>query len=290
MKLIDSTMAMLAGCCLLLGGALALAGPLLHAWPQGEPGPSGNGGGAAWREWLSEWAFHQADQYFLRGTGEGWLVRVVRPAPAGEATGGGHSHGEARDWLEAFGRHFHAHEHTHMGDADDARRLGRQSREILPWLQLAVELNPQHLESWLLGAHLLRRSLNRHIEAEAFLLEALRHNPNRHDILLPLGQILEEHHGDADGARRAWHGALRDLHHRPGAEEDPGAWRLVVGSLARLEEREGCFEAAMHHLQELRLRSPNPAAVDRWIAEVRQKMGANGGPEPECPAETFKPN
>jgi hypothetical protein len=49
--------------------------------------------------------------------------------------------GPPRDWLEAFIRNFRITQHTHLEDG--------QEREVLPWLKLAIELNPQALTTYI---------------------------------------------------------------------------------------------------------------------------------------------
>src|SRR6266566_9969848 len=57
--------------------------------------------------------------------------------------------GPPRDWIERFGRHFLVTEHTHLS--------GGNEREILPWLRLSAELDPQNVETYTVAAYWLRR-------------------------------------------------------------------------------------------------------------------------------------
>jgi tetratricopeptide (TPR) repeat protein len=227
-----------------------------------------------WREWLADWAYVQADVYFQRGTAPGLFTRAIQmagEAPCETLADGMHAHGDApaRDWIEAFGRDFHAWRHTHLGDDAENGLDDGQVRELLPWVRLAVKFNPRHTEAWLLGSYFLREHLYRDAEAEQFLTEAVRHNPGHYEIHFALGQLAEERHRDAARARAHWLRALRDWQARGPRNASPLAWRRIVGSLARLEERAGRVEEALHHVGQLLAADPESAAVQAWAARLR---------------------
>ena len=73
-----------------------------------------------------------------------------------------HFLGPPRDWIERFGRHFIITEHTHLA--------GKNRSEILPWLKLSAELDPQKIETYTVAAFWLR-DLGKIKEAERFLRE-----------------------------------------------------------------------------------------------------------------------
>ncbi len=75
---------------------------------------------------------------------------------------------------------------------------------MLPWLRLAADMDPQKIETYTVGAYFLREHLNRPREAEAFLREGLRHNPNSYEILFELGRLYDENYHDTDRARDVW--------------------------------------------------------------------------------------
>ncbi len=82
-------------------------------------------------------------------------------------------------------------------------------REILPWLRLAADMDPQKIETYTVGAYFLRKHLNRPEEAEAFLREGLRNNPDSYEILFELGRLYNENDHDTDRARNVWQLALK---------------------------------------------------------------------------------
>src|SRR5438270_7198517 len=76
--------------------------------------------------------------------------------------------GKPLDWAERFGRHFLVTEHTHLS--------GGNEREILPWLRLSAELDPQRVDTYTVASYWLR-NMGKVTEAEHFLREGLRANP-----------------------------------------------------------------------------------------------------------------
>ena len=112
--------------------------------------------------------------------------------------------GKPKDWIDRFGRHFRITEHTHLEHSHE--------REILPWLRLAADMDPQMIETYTVGAYFLCQHLNQPQEAEAFLREGLRNNPGNYEILFGLGRIYYQNYHDTDRARNVWQLALNCWH------------------------------------------------------------------------------
>ena len=91
---------------------------------------------------------------------------------------------EPRNWIERFGRHFYPSEHRHF----DSRQ---EAAEILPWLQLSVELDPQRVETYTVTAYWLSHYVGRIDEAEALLRAGLRANPGSPEILFRVGPAFQ---------------------------------------------------------------------------------------------------
>src|SRR5437588_5679833 len=108
--------------------------------------------------------------------------------------------GAPRDWIERFGRHFLITEHTHLE--------GGKEREILPWLKLSAELDPQRIDTYTVAAYWLTR-LNKPDDAEKFLREGLRNNPNSYELLFELGRLDYDTYHNAARARNVWQAAWR---------------------------------------------------------------------------------
>ena len=77
--------------------------------------------------------------------------------------------GPTRDWIDAFGRHFFPDRHTHLdeGGADDDLGGSDNVREILPWLKLSADLDPDNVQTYTVTAFWLRIRMHRVAEAEA---------------------------------------------------------------------------------------------------------------------------
>src|SRR6266566_2113020 len=97
--------------------------------------------------------------------------------------------GKPRDWIDGFSRQFFPSTHTHLDEGGASGDLGQTSdvREILPWLRLSAELNPNDIRTYTVTAYWLRDRLNKPAEAEQFLRDGLQANPGSYEILFELG-------------------------------------------------------------------------------------------------------
>jgi len=175
--------------------------------------------------------------------------------------------GPPKDWIERFGRHFVITEHTHLE--------GPQEAEILPWLRLSAELDPQKIETYTVAAYWLR-NLGKIKEAERFLREGLLKNPESYDILFDLGRLYYVNNHDAVRARKIWDLALRRWGEQAATNKDPDLLKLdqIAVNLAHLEEMEGNFERAIQLLEICRKASPHPEVLQKQIEELKQKLAA----------------
>ncbi len=180
---------------------------------------------------------------------------------------------EPKDWIERFGRHFIITEHAHLA--------GGKEREILPWLRLSAELDPQRVDTYTVAAYWLRVRLGNAKAAEEFLREGLRNNPNSCEILFELGRVYYEANHDAGRARNVWELALRKWNEQESPKKEPDLSLLarIVGNLARLEEQEGNFDRAIGLLELAKKASPHPANLDVQITELRAKLAARATPK-----------
>jgi len=176
--------------------------------------------------------------------------------------------GQPRDWIERFGRHFMITEHTHLE--------GGNEREILPWLKLSAELDPQRIDTYTVAAYWLRGSLNKPEEAEKFLHEGLRNNPGSYEILLELGRLYKENYHDTARARNVWELALRRWREQQAGRKEPDLITMeqITVNLARLEEQTGHFERAIGYLELACKASPTPKVLQQQIEELKQKQAA----------------
>jgi tetratricopeptide (TPR) repeat protein len=203
--------------------------------------------------------------------------------------------GPPRDWIDAFSRHFYPSRHTHLGEAacedehehahahehgedcdHDGDTAGGAQGEVLPWLRLSVGLDPQRVETYVVGAYWLRRELKKPLEAEQFLREGLRDNPGNHELLFELGRIYAEDKKDPGMARNYWELALKDWRDKEGPKEEPNIFlhAQILGNLAKLEEEQGRYSAAIGYLQTLKTFSPHAEQIQKWIEELAAKSPA----------------
>jgi tetratricopeptide (TPR) repeat protein len=174
--------------------------------------------------------------------------------------------GPPRDWIEAFGRHFIITEHTHLANGNE--------REILPWLKISADLDPQRIETYTVSAYWLRRELGKPKEAEQFLREGLRNNPGNYELLFELGKIYAENYHDSDRARNIWELAIQHWHEQEDNKKQPDLLALeeMAIHLGRLEEQEGHIQKAITYLQAAAKASPFSSVLQQQIAELKHKL------------------
>lgn len=210
--------------------------------------------------------------------------------------------GEPRDVIERIGRHFRPATHTHL-DEGGASAAGEEEghalelgdsgevREILPWLRLSASLDPAREETYTTTAYWLRRRMNRVDEAESFLREGLRHNPQSYAILFELGRIADENRNDPERARRIWELALRRWTESEANKEEPNSFglRQIAIGLGALAERESKIEEAVHYYSILKRVSPDPANIQKRIDELNAQVAPALKPSlPETPDKVRK--
>jgi tetratricopeptide (TPR) repeat protein len=173
--------------------------------------------------------------------------------------------GPPRDWIERFGRHFIVTEHNHL--------QGNNEREILPWLRISAELDPQKIETYTVAAYWLR-DLGKVKEAERFLRQGMLNNPDSYEILFELGRLYYEADHDPARARKIWDLALRKWAEQEAAQKKPDLLTLdqIAVNLSRLEEREGNLARAIQLLELSKKASPHPEPLQKQIEGLKQKL------------------
>ncbi len=175
--------------------------------------------------------------------------------------------GKPKDWIDRFGRHFRITVHTHLEHNNE--------RELLPWLRLAADMDPQKIETYTVGSYFMRLHLNRPREAEAFLREGLRNNPGSYEILFELGRLYHENYHDADRARSVWQLALNRWYKDPEALKDNKlAFEEITVHLAQLEREAGNWQQAINWFQAAQNVSPDRNALQQRIDEIKKTMAA----------------
>lgn len=210
--------------------------------------------------------------------------------------------GKPRDWIDRFSRHFYPSVHTHLGEAkccshdhhednhvhdpecnhgeddhnDHSAGAGpkREERELLPWLKLAATLDPDRPETYVTASFWLRSQLGKVAEAEQFLREGLQHIPGEPELLFELGRIYRENHKDSARARTILQGALQQWRKTRTLEtpEDRLLYAQILVNLAQVETEQKNLAKAIEHLQALLAVTPNKDSIEKWIAELSQKV------------------
>ena len=174
--------------------------------------------------------------------------------------------GQPKDPMDAFSRHFFVSRHTHLTEKGT-----NAPKEILPWLKLAAEFDPQKVETYTVGAFWLRQ-LNKNAEAEQFLREGFRQNPRSYEIMLELGRYYCDTR-DYVRARNILELALRSWREqenpKPTEQQNRLAAEQILNYLAVAEDRSGNRDRAISWLEIVKKLSPHPDEIQKRIDEVR---------------------
>jgi len=208
--------------------------------------------------------------------------------------------GPPLDFIEAFRRHFTPSSHTHLDEGGaqgpngvdlDLGEKGGEVREILPWLKISAELDPNRIETYMVTAYWLRKKMGKVDEAEAFLREGLRANPNNPAILYELGRIYHEDRTNDVHAINLWELGVRKMDEQKSVKTEQDNFillQLTLG-LARLEEDHGNYAKAIQWLEREKAVSPYPSVVQKQIEDDRQKLADSPKSGADTPVKTGSP-
>lgn len=188
--------------------------------------------------------------------------------------------GPPRDWIDAFGRHFFPDRHTHLdeGGPNDDLSSSSEVREILPWLKLSTDLDPQNVQNYTVTAYWLRERMHRTDEAHEVLLEGLGQNPGSCDILYELGRLYAESNHDTNRALNVWNAAARNWQPVKGADDEVSAnnfiYEQITTKLGETERDAGHWQQAIDWFEKAKTVSRTPGDVQGDINEIKGKMSA----------------
>ena len=167
------------------------------------------------------------------------------------------------DPLQGFIRNFRVTQHSHLEKGEE--------REVLPWLKLAIELDPQAIETYVVTSYWLRKNLKRVEDARDILREGIRNNPKSFELLFAMGLIYRQDDKNDDKARNIWLAAKKIWEEQPTEVKDANSFHYgrIVGNLASLENETGNLKLAIHYYELAKLTSPKPEAIQEQIDRIR---------------------
>lgn len=234
--------------------------------------------------------FDMADAYFHSGYYPSIFDKPVTEHDVAERTAGKTEDegstsddflGPPPDWIAALDRRFVPNRHTHLNSGGPSGNMkSAEVQEILPWLKLATDMNPQFIRAYRVGYYWLRR-LHKPEEARDFLFEGLHNNPGNSELLFDLGWLYQEDFHDTNRARNVWMAGLRcwetlNANARANTEVQL-AHEETAMNLAHLEANEGHWPQVIKYLKIVKQVSPDPDAIQKQIDEVEKKMAGQPG-------------
>lgn len=234
-------------------------------------------------------AFIEADAYYHSGYYPTIFDnnRAFQTPHLAEDTGAVASHntgdelgfmGPPRDWLDAFTRHFIPNRHTHLdagGPTDDLSNSA-EVQEILPWLKLSAELDPDNIRTYTVTAYWLER-MKKPGEARRVLLEGWRANPDSYDILFALGRLYSEEDHDLARARNVWELAAKkwEALDEQQKSDDQLIFEQITTHLGQLEENSGNYAKAIEWFEKAKTVSKTPASIQASIDDLKKRSPRN---------------
>lgn len=183
--------------------------------------------------------------------------------------------GEQRDFIDRFGRNFFPSKHTHLDEGGAAGELGDTSevREILPWLKIAQELDPENPLTYTVSAYWLRQRMGKVREAELLLREGLKALPDHPALQFELGRIYFDNNQDVARARNIWRHAAASWREQEGPKAEPDVFILqqILTYLAKLEEDAGNLSLAINYWEQAKVHSPQSEAIGHRVEELRKR-------------------
>ena len=170
----------------------------------------------------------------------------------------------------------------------------RQTRELLPWMWAAVKADPENIEATATTAYWLSSQLDKPEQAIDVLDDALRHNPDSHELLLAKARIIRDRRQDLETAARLFRKALeswKDSHSLPPSNLDAARSyyalcmqrAMALIALERNNEAVTLLEKALPY-------SPNPDAIRQRIRELQNKTPKRNTREIPEQSSAIKPN
>jgi len=166
---------------------------------------------------------------------------------------------QPQDFIEAFGRHFFVSQHTHMKNG--------HSKELLPWFKISAELDPNRVETYTVAAFWLRTTLKKVDEAEEFLRQGWKANPDSYAIIFELGRLYESDRKNNERARNLFELALKKWNATEKPKEKPDTFALeqILAHLVETEYQLRDYAPCLQHLQQLVPLTPYPETVQKTI-------------------------
>lgn len=155
-------------------------------------------------------------------------------------------YGPPQNWIEWLDHSFVPTIHTHLDKPGEAR-------EILPWLKLSADLDPQKVTTYVAASFWLRHDPAHADEAEPFLRQGLRANPDSYEILLELGKYYYENKKDAVRARNVWELAWAKWQKQEAAGKKPDdlTGAEILGELVQEARARGDKQSQLRYLERL---------------------------------------
>ncbi len=235
-------------------------------------------GGA--QEVVGDTFFLKADSYFHGGAEHTFSAEEEHFHKEGEEDHDEDSHQEAKtvlasDWIAAVNHQVHITKHRHLTESE--------IKEMLPFLNLSVQLDPYNVEAILATAYWLERHLHKTEEALGVLKQGLKNNPTSWEINYHIGSIYFKTKGSVAESTPYFEEALRQIKDPEAPEAAEPTYFLAEAYAAQNRQA----EALLVYQKALTLfKDKNSAVIQQTIRDKikqisQESQGDLASPDPQ---------
>lgn len=228
------------------------------------------------KEGIGDTLFLKADSYYHGGVTTGFQEEpenIEKEGRVGTEEEGDHDHHNPSlsDWISRINQQIKASEHYHL--AQD------EKKEMLPFLAIATELDPYHVEAILTTAYWLDRHFGKSDSAIELLLKARLNNPNAWEIDYHLAKIYFDRKQDYALSESYFLQAIQKMGEKEKEEMNQHILTDLYYHLAESYLHQGKKEDALGAYQKvLSLYSPQEAIPLKMIVEEKIKSLSQEAP------------
>ena len=149
-------------------------------------------------------------------------------------------------------------------------RTGEESKEILPWIYLAIKIDPSNDELYRTLAYWLQQSLGREDLSSQMLDIAQQNLPYNPSVKLEQGMILLRNNDDV-AALQKFEAALKFMNLQPEEEREPYLKANILLEIAVIYEKQGRKEEALELYQQIHQLFPSRQSTINKIKALTTK-------------------
>ena len=185
--------------------------------------------------------------------------------------------GPPPDWIAALDRQFVPNQHTHLSSGGPSGHMkAAEVQEILPWLKLATDMNPQFIRAYTGRATIGCAVFTNPRKPGTFCSRVCTTIPaTANSCSIWAGFTRKIFTIPTVPVTSGWRACAPGKAQSANAKTNPETqlvYEETAMNLARLEESQGNWPQAIKYLEMVKQVSPNPDAIQKQIDEAERKV------------------